>query len=54
MKNKKENLLSKIRKNMKRVLTDPSLANVFPNNPDQKSDNKKILYGDYIKKAKIL
>ena len=54
MKNKKANLLSRIRKNMKRVLTDPSLANVFPNKPDQKSDNKKILYGDYIKKAKIL
>lgn len=54
MKNKKANLLSRIRKNMKRVLTDPSLANVFPNNPDQKSNNKKILYGDYIKKAKIL
>tara|TARA_X000000368_G_scaffold119942_1_gene93923 strand:+ start:752 stop:916 length:165 start_codon:yes stop_codon:yes gene_type:complete len=54
MKNKKENQLSRIRKNMKRVLTDPSLANVLPDNPDQVLDKKKILYGDYIKKAKIL
>ena len=54
MKNKKENLLGKLRKNMRVSLSDPSLVNDLPNNPDLTLDKKKILYGDYIKKAKIL
>ena len=54
MKNKKENLLGRIRKKLKVNLSDPATLKDLPHNPDQQLDKKKILYGDYIKKAKIL
>ena len=54
MNSKKENLLDERRKKMKVNLSDPATLKDLPHNPDQRLDKKKILYGDYIKKAKIL
>ena len=50
MKNKKENLLGRIRKNLKVNLTDPATLKDLPDNPDQRLDKKKILCGEFISK----
>ena len=33
-------------------LTDPASLKDLPDNPDQKDNSKKMLYGDFIKKSK--
>ena len=54
MKIKKVNQLDNQRQKKKINLSDPASLVNLPDNPDQRLDKKKILYGDYIKKAKIL
>tara|TARA_E500000331_G_scaffold188115_1_gene181070 strand:- start:473 stop:691 length:219 start_codon:yes stop_codon:yes gene_type:complete len=33
-------------------LTDPATLKDLPDNPDQEDDGRKVLYGDFIKKAR--
>ena len=47
----KENHLSKKGWQKKWKLSDPASLKDLPDNPDQEDDGRKVLYGDFIKKA---
>ena len=48
---KKEKFSSKKKWQDKWKLTDPETLKDLPDNPDQKGDKRKMLFGDFIKKA---
>ena len=51
MTNRKANLSNKRWWKDKWKLTDPASLKDLPDNPDQEDDGRKVLYGDFIKKA---
>ena len=51
MKNQKANLSNKRWWKDKWKLTDPASLKDLPDNPAQEDDGRKVLYGDFIKKA---
>ena len=52
MKPPKENQLSKKGWQKKWKLSDPASLKDLPDNPDQKGDKRKMLFGDFIKKVR--
>ena len=48
----KENLSSRKRLQKKWKLSDPASLKDLPDNPDQKGDKRKMLFGDFIKKVR--
>tara|TARA_X000000368_G_C22967858_1_gene684057 strand:+ start:792 stop:1007 length:216 start_codon:yes stop_codon:yes gene_type:complete len=48
----KENHLSKKGWQKKWKLSDPASLKDLPDNPDQKGDKRKMLFGDFIKKVR--
>jgi len=49
---KKEDLSSKKRWQKKWKLSDPETLKDIPDNPDLVGDKRKMLFGDFVKKAK--
>ena len=49
---KKEKFSSKKKWQDKWKLTDPETLKDLPDNPDQKGDKRKMLFGDFIKKVR--
>ena len=49
---KKEDLSSKKRWQKKWKLSDPETLKDIPDNPDLGNDKRKLLFGDFVKKAK--